>query len=245
MTQRTRKTPKNPTCYAGPWPAKLVEAISFHEAGHALMALHHGIRIKQVWAADGRSCSEHGENATIHGMTEFKKDVPISLFVSAMLNVAPESAEKFAPHYDEFKNIHKENPEFYDTLADDAEGKPFVGDYFNGTHNDLSLAFGTVAPFYQLMGMSYEEGLAAFDQEFRIPAENVMRSYRKQITALAEKLIEKRSLEGDEVHNIVCGSGGPAVPGCSAKLPDPVSSRLKGRGFFPGIMIIEVRRGHH
>src|SRR5437899_2133643 len=106
------------------FPAIYLEALAYHEAGHAVMAVLLNLRIETV--VIGPRCTHNDFNGWVN-LGPASAALMISRNKLALLEVASEPAEKLAPSYDQFGSMHK----VYRHL------KPFK----LGVRNDLARGF--------------------------------------------------------------------------------------------------------
>jgi hypothetical protein len=212
-----------PAAYAGPWPEMLREALAYHEAGHAIMAAHHGLTIIDMWIADGRP-ERAGEYPEIHGeclvANNKSPDVVDHMFIPYVFQiVGPVGSEPLAPHRKEFSKLEKKYPDFF------PNSKPHHSetchdrhcpdrDFLSGTLADIERAFAMLLPIYQLLVPNERTALMAFGHEFRIPTVNALKQYEPVVHALARVMIDKRYIKGDEAHAIICQNNPENMPGC-------------------------------
>lgn len=212
-----------PKCYYGPWPPLLLEALAYHETGHAISAIHHGQCVVKMWIADKRG-HHQGDDAQVQGATitslrkfkprQNKSTAPIvieavvkSVFAATWAAIGSPAGELLAPNYEKFDEMHKMYPEFLPNA-----------DFFAGSRNDYHQAFVNMAPLYRNCDITMQEINDCFEQEFVIPTEHVLLMYKPQADALAARLMEVRELDGPEVHKILCHTPGHHMPGCKGSV---------------------------
>src|SRR4051812_23780956 len=116
------------------YPPVYLEALAYHEAGHAVMAVLLDIPIEKV--AIGPRCTDPEFNGRVFlDLRACPKK--LSMLSAALLEVASEPAEKIAPSFDQFASLHR----VYRHL------RPFR----IGLRNDLARGFEAVMPVFALM----------------------------------------------------------------------------------------------
>jgi len=179
-----KRTPKDP------YPALYLEALAYHEAGHAVMAVLLGIPIEKV--VIGPNCTEPGFNGRV--FLDFATlGHRLSARDAALITVASESAERLAPSFSEFATLHKVHRHL----------KPFR----TGVRNDLAIAFSTVMTVYALLGLAESSAKQRFKDEYRDLAAAFIELTAPAVRELAQRLERRLELDGLEVAGIVRESG--------------------------------------
>jgi hypothetical protein len=119
----TRTVSRPRSLYTWLW----IEALAYHEAGHAIMGLLFRIPVVQVAIAE--ACELEDSN----GSTEYGDLAGVSRLDYALCLLASEPAEKLAPHFQQFSKLRG---------------------FATGRRNDRALAFEALAPVYQALGLA-------------------------------------------------------------------------------------------
>jgi hypothetical protein len=167
-----------------------LEALAYHEAGHAVMAVLLDIPIEKV--VIGPRCTDPEFNGRVIIDVSACPSV-LPGFMAALLNVASEPAEKMAPSYNKFASIHRVHRHL----------KPFN----TGVRNDLIHGFHAVMPAYALMG--YAEGAAKklFKAQYRVVAAALIEAKSMAVHRLARRLQRELELSGSQVVAVVQRAG--------------------------------------
>ncbi len=203
-----------PACYHGEWPRPVLEAVGWHEAGHALLAAYWGLKIAQIWIGDGRKNCLMGDKVEVAGTTlsmMFMHNPPtdeekwMGKHTGVYQSIGPWFSERLAPAYDTFKDLHVTYKEFFP-----------VGRFIDGAQLDLEAALSMILPMYQSVGLNYFSAGEMFNLEFMHPAEHIVHQHEEQLRALVAALVDKRVLSGEEIHDVMCHAGktGGRLPGC-------------------------------
>jgi hypothetical protein len=212
-----------PRALTGPWPQEILEALAYHEMGHAMTAVHYGLLINWVWIADGKARAPHvhrepgveGEVASAsHVERGDLETLGEHMLAQVVSGCAPEASEKLNPRYKEYKERPPEDP--FNIFM------PSSG-LSRGSINDVRTAFRMILPVYTVLGLSQFDSTRAFQRFFRMPTHKLMTMYKPQIEALVPQLVEKRFMTGHEVHAAICAAGHGTVechdhvhlPGCT------------------------------
>ena len=151
-----------------------VEALAYHEAGHALICLVFGIPIIRIVIAE--ACDDEGFNGQVVPGGEEN----ISYIHCALMLLASAPAEKLSPNYRRFGSIKR---------------------FSVGRRNDRINAFHLMAPLYRMMRYAESTALRAFRENTREPLAIIMAHPKniRVVKAIAKMLMIKKRLEGDEV----------------------------------------------
>jgi hypothetical protein len=169
-------------------PEPYLEALAYHEAGHAVMAVLLGVRIERV--VIGPACEEQELNGRVF-LRETGGQIPA--YVVILMAVASEAAEQLAPAFAEASSLHKTHKHL----------TPFR----NGVQNDLAQGFEVAAMAYTLMGHAESTARRLFRTEYRDLAAGLVALAARAVHRLARKLKSTHSLDGQEVVEIVNRAG--------------------------------------
>jgi hypothetical protein len=131
------------------YPPLYLEALAYHEAGHAFMAVLLGLPIDRV--AIGPACDDPEFNGRV--FLDAEPDAKLPMYQAGLLEVASEPSEKLAPNFARFASMHKTHRHL----------KPFR----LGVRNDLVRGFNAVAPVYILLGFARSTAKQRFKEEYR------------------------------------------------------------------------------
>lgn len=112
-----------------------VEALAYHEAGHAVMGLLLGVRVVRIVIAE--AC----DMADSNGITEYADLKKVSRLQYALCQLASEPAERLAPNYPSFKTLRG---------------------FATGRRNDKNVAFQTLAPVYLFLRLAESTARRSF-----------------------------------------------------------------------------------
>jgi len=173
------------------YPSIYIEALAYHEAGHAVMAVLLELPIARI--AIGPACDSPEYNGKVFLDPETcPQKLPI--FKVGLIEVASEQAEKLCPRYDQFRTIHKKHPHL----------KPFT----LGVKADLISGFEAVKVTYRLMRLAESTAKKQFKSEDRDRAAKLIDLNREAVCRLAERLMQNHELDGAAATSVVL-AGGP------------------------------------
>lgn len=171
------------------YPRLFLEALAYHEAGHAVMAALLQLPIASV--AIGPACDEPGYNGKVHLDLDACGEVP--RYKAVLLEVASERAEQLCPRHSEFRTIHKRHPHL----------KPFS----LGLKGDLASGFEIAKVVYLLMGLAESTARRQFKTEYREPAADLIGLNAAAVHRLAECLTRTHLLPGAEATSLILADG--------------------------------------
>jgi len=166
------------------YPESYLEALAYHEAGHAVMAVLLGVRIEKVVIGPACKDEEHNGRVFLH---ETGGQIPA--YVVVLMAVASETAEQLAPAFAEASSLHKTHKHL----------TPFR----NGVRNDLAQGFEVAAMTYGLMGHAESTARRLFKAEYRDLAAHLIALCERAVHRVARKLKAAQHLGGEEVVEIV------------------------------------------
>jgi len=173
-----------------PYPPLYIEALAYHESGHAVMAVLLDLPISKI--VIGPACEDPEYNGrVILDLDSCSKKIPI--FKAGLLEVASEQAEKLCPRFDQFKTIHKSYPLL----------KPFK----LGVKADLIRGFEAVSVVYVLLGLAESTAKRQFKVEYRDRAAKLIEMNATAVCRLAEGLIQQNALSGSDAAAVILSDG--------------------------------------
>ncbi len=173
------------------YPPVYLEALAYHEAGHAVMAVLLSIPVKKI--AIGSACKVPKLNAVVD--LDSSKIENISILKSGLILVASEPAEKLAPNYRQFAKLHKK----YRHLPS----------FRIGSRSDRAIAFNQASGIYQLLGFAKSTATQQFKEQFRDRANQLINSKINSdaVHRLASALMTKLKLSGRTAKSIILADG--------------------------------------
>jgi len=183
---------KKPRAGDEKYPSLYLEALAYHEAGHAVMAVLLCIPMEEITI--GPACNHATFNARVDlDLTTSGNKLP--LFKVGLVRVASEPAEKLAPNYSRFATMHKTYPHL----------KPFR----IGVRSDRAKAFNDVCVVYQLLGLAKSTAMRQFKQQYRDLAHELFKIQVNcnAVHRLANALIKRLHLTGAEAKSIILAEG--------------------------------------
>jgi len=174
------------------FPSVYREALAYHEAGHAVMACLLKLPIMRI--VIGPNCNDQ-EDPNLDGKVylDLSQIVEVPGYITALLAVASEPAEKLAPSYAQFATLHKVHQHL----------KPFR----NGLRNDLIQGYKCVAMVYQRQGFAESTALQHFKRTYRDLAGVMIPVKAKAVHAIAGCLQDRLELDGQEAAELVKHTG--------------------------------------
>lgn len=228
------KAAKQELSEAALFPPVFIEALAYHESGHAVMAVLLDVPMARV--VIGPACDDPAFNGKVE-LDLSATEGQMQIYKSGLVQVASEPAEKLAPNHARFATLHKT----YRHL------KPFS----RGVRSDLNQAFNAVAVVYQLLGLAENTALKQFKREYRDFAHRLFEItvLRAAVRRLAHVLMGKYELTGEEARETILGEGPLSDNGLLAKShfpqPSPTTELIRngalGRG-TPGVGLVHDLR---
>ena len=173
-----------------PYTDLYLEALAFHESGHAVMCVLLDIPILKV--VIGPACERPDDNGRVHIDFE-RKNGEVPVYKAALLCVASEASEKLSPRFDEFKTLGKRDPN--------------SGTFRQGVRNDLIQGFGAVMINYKLQGLAESTAKAAFKREYRDVAAKIITLNADAVVRFARVLETLYAVAGEEAERIILEQG--------------------------------------
>jgi hypothetical protein len=165
-----------------------IEALAYHESGHAVMAVLLDLPIAKVGIGPG--CDNPGFN----GKVDLNPDGgPQPAYKVALLEVASERAERLCPRYDLFRSIHKKH----------AHLKPFS----LGLRGDLVNGFAAISHAYILLGLAKSTARQRFKHDYRDVAAALIDLNADAVRRLAERLVRENALGGADATAVILADG--------------------------------------
>jgi hypothetical protein len=147
----TRKPAKRGSSNLDPFPRIFIEALAYHESGHAVMAVLLGVPVVRI--VIGPACDDPDFNAKVE-LDWSAAGSNLSVENVVLVQVASEPAEKLAPNHTLFATMHKTHRHL----------QPFG----RGVQIDLTRGLNVVAArVYQLMGLSESTARQYFKRQYR------------------------------------------------------------------------------
>ncbi len=198
------------------YPRVFLEALAYHEAGHAVMAVLLNVPVSRV--VIGPSCTDPDFNGqVILDLPEGANGLPC--FVMALLDVASEPAEKMAPSYEQFASMHKVHRHL----------KPLK----IGTRNDITKGFMAVAPVYFILSYAESTAKQRFKSEYRDLADALINTKAIAVHRLARRLEHELELDGPEVTAIVRRAGPARRSAAGRRLEAALAELRSDRPWLP------------
>lgn len=187
---KSKRSPnKKPSAPVDPFPPIYIEALAYHEAGHAVMAALLGVSVTKIGIGPG--CDDPTCNGRVFLDLEACPKLPI--FKVGLLEVASEPAEKLSPNFDQFGGMHKVHRHL----------KPFR----NGVRNDLASVFAAVMIVYQLSHLAESTAKQRFKIEYRDVAAGLIRLNSDAVIRLANHLRTEHNIDGEAATAIILADG--------------------------------------
>jgi hypothetical protein len=171
------------------FPPVYIEALAYHEAGHAVMAVLLELPISKVGIGPG--CDDPAFNGRVFLDLEACAKMPV--FKAGLIEVASEAAEKLSPNFAQFATIHKRYPHL----------KPFR----NGVRNDIAHGFQAVMITYQLLRLAESTTKQRFKAEYRDIAAKLIELNSEAVCRLAGHLRQSHSTDGLTTTSIILADG--------------------------------------
>jgi hypothetical protein len=180
----------NRTADVREYPPIYLEALAYHEAGHAVVAVLLEMPIKKI--VIGPACTEKGFNGLV------KLDLDQTTVLSwkcALMLCASEHSEKLSENYARFATLH--------------EGHDGLTRFSIGVRSDLIQGFRAAGPIYDMMGLAPKTARAYFKREYRDLVRDILNVPVNQLAVhrLAACLQERLQLDGHEAKAIVLEQG--------------------------------------
>jgi hypothetical protein len=193
---------KKPRTEPDPFPPVFIEALAYHESGHAVMAVLLDVPMHRI--VIGPTCDDPDFNGKVELDLAATGD-RMQVYKSGLVHVASEPAEKLAPNHGLFATMHKTHRHL----------KPFS----RGLRSDLIRGFNAVAVTYHLLGLAESTALKQFKREYRDLAHHLLDVpvMRDAVHRLAGVLTGRHALSGEEAKAMILADGPLTDDGLLAK----------------------------
>lgn len=171
------------------FPPVYIEALAYHEAGHAVMAVLLELPISKVGIGPG--CDDPAYNGRV--FLDLVACAKMPIFKAGLIEVASEEAEKLSLNFAQFANIHKRHRHL----------KPFR----NGVRNDITNGFQAVMITYQLLGLAESTAKQRFKAEYRNVAAKLIQLNAEAVRRLAGHLRQNHCTDGPEATSLILADG--------------------------------------
>jgi hypothetical protein len=191
------------------WPPELINALAWHEAGHAVIGMSYGADVQNSWIGHGRAKTpdndkfpQNAAGGTTYSWKELGRGLLETLRGSTFAASAPLGAEALSPEFESFHELSVKKYHKYFCCDEDDEDVSF----FCGTRNDISEAFQYNVPLYHSRLDDPMSACESFNRDYMLPVVSDTWRCREQIAIVVQLLKEKLHLTGD---NIVAAIGRP------------------------------------
>lgn len=188
-----RKAVKRDPSSPDPFPRIFVEALAYHESGHAVMAALLGVPIIRI--VIGPACDDPDFNGKVElGFPPSGDASPV--YQSVLIRIASEPAEKLAPHHAQFAILHKTHRHL----------KPFN----LGVRSDLMRALNTLGmSIYGVMGLTEATARQYFKRDYRDVAHRLFEVpvLQNAVRRLAGVLMERYELTDEQAREVILSEG--------------------------------------
>ena len=198
MTRKpAAKAPEKEPPKATVYPPVFMEALAYHESGHAVMAVLLDVPITRV--VIGPACDDPYFNGKVE-LDLAATDNRLPVYKSGLIHVASEASEELAPHHVQFAALHK-------TCK-------FLKPFSRGLKADRIHGFNAVASSIYLLGVTQGTALKMFKRDYRDLAHLLFEVpvLRDAVHRLAGVLMGRHELIGSEARTVIL-SGGPLTDG--------------------------------
>ena len=214
MTRKpATKIGKKESQKANDYPPVFIEALAYHESGHAVMAVLLDVAMTRI--VIGPACDDPGFNGKVE-LDLTATDNRMQIYKSGLIRVASEASEELAPHHDQFGTLHKTHKQL----------KPFS----RGVRSDRIFGFNAVASGYYLLGVTQGTALKMFKRDYRDLAHLLFEVpvIRAAVHRLAGVLMARHELSGEEAVATILSDGLLTDAGLLAKWHFPSLTSAKG-----------------
>jgi hypothetical protein len=207
------EAPRKELPKAAVFPPVFMEALAYHESGHAVMAVLLDVPMTRI--VIGPACDDPDFNGKVE-LDLTAADNRMQVYKSGLIHAASEASEQLAPNHDQFGTLHKT----YKQL------KPFS----RGLKADRIHGFNAVATSYYLLGVTQGTALKMFKRDYRDLAHLLfdVPVLRDAVHRLAGVLLAQHKLSGIEARTVILSEGPLTDGGLLAKWHFPPHTPAEG-----------------